>query len=375
MAGGGDDVTVLVLSHEDASRPVTIPPGLQIQRATRRAHRLRIVLPTALLQLTALAHTSDVVVAGTEVGFGLLLASASTRLARRPMAVTVQSRVDVAVTECVNPSLQAATRAALARADLAVCVSRGLVSIMVELGLAADRAILVGNGVDRAAIRAAAAQEPSIALGDGPPVVVAGGRLVHQKGFDLLLGAHARALGRGAPPHRLVILGGGDERESLALSSIELGIEDSVVLAGFVDNPHAVVARAALFVLPSRWEGFSLVLAEALACGIPCVAFDCVAGPSEVLADGAYGRLVPAGDIDDLAEAMRAHLSAPAALTEKARRASEIDAAIFDPQRTAQAHRAALAAVRRRGGRPTLDARASARRPHGASGAGFARRA
>lgn len=110
-----------------------------------------------------------------------------------------------------------------------------------------------------------------------------------------------RALADGAPRHRVLLLGDGPDRAALGRVAQELGLSDTVVFAGFLDNPHAVAFRAALFVLPSRWEGYSLALVEALCLGVPAVAADCVSGPREILEDGKYGRLVPVDDEEALA--------------------------------------------------------------------------
>lgn len=72
--------------------------------------------------------------------------------------------------------------------------------------------------------------------------------------------------------------------------------------AGYKENPHPYMVRASLFVTPSRFEGFGLVLAEALAVGAPTIAADCKSGPREILVDGRYGRLVPVEDAAALAE-------------------------------------------------------------------------
>lgn len=338
----GDDVTVFVVTHETQPDIVAVPAGLRIQRGTQRPGQLRRVLPSALAALVRRGRRSDVLVAGTEVGFGLLLTWGAARLARRPFAVTVQSNVDTSIAEYVEPRLRRITCSALAHADLVVGVSQGLVPALLALGLPREQVVVAANAVDAEAIRIAAGLEPDPPLDTTLPVVAASGRLVRQKGFDLLIRAHALALEQGAPRHRLVVLGEGEERAALLALTRELGCEATVVLRGFTANPHATVARASLFVVSSRWEGFSLALVEALACGTPCVAFDCVAGPSEVLAGGAYGELVEPGDVPGLALALQAHLADPRPLAAKASLAARSPLELFAPERASMRHRDAF---------------------------------
>jgi glycosyltransferase involved in cell wall biosynthesis len=102
----------------------------------------------------------------------------------------------------------------------------------------------------------------------------------------------------------LLILGEGAERPALEALVTQLGLDDAVSMPGFVENPYAYMARAALFVLSSRWEGLPTVMIEALCCGLPLVATDCPSGPREILRDGEYGQLVPVGNAPALAQAM-----------------------------------------------------------------------
>ena len=133
-----------------------------------------------------------------------------------------------------------------------------------------------------------------------PPVILAVGRLTAQKDFCTLIMAFARV--RNTRPARLLILGQGEEREMLEGLVRQLGLEQDVSMPGFVTNPYAFMARAALFVLSSRWEGLPTVLVEALYCGAPLIATDCPSGPREILRDGQYGRLVPVEDAATLAQ-------------------------------------------------------------------------
>ncbi|WP_416307639.1 glycosyltransferase [Neptunicella sp. SCSIO 80796] len=112
-------------------------------------------------------------------------------------------------------------------------------------------------------------------------VVVAVGRLCHQKGFDLLLRAFA-ALPDQADT-RLIIFGEGELRSQLEQQIIELGLSARVDLPGYTDNPLAEIKQADLFVLSSRFEGSPNGLVEAMSVGTPVVAFDCPHGPREIL--------------------------------------------------------------------------------------------
>jgi glycosyltransferase involved in cell wall biosynthesis len=149
-----------------------------------------------------------------------------------------------------------------------------------------------------------------------PPVVLGVGRLARQKDFPTLLQAFARL--RSERPVRLMILGQANNQRTTVERQAELralagklGVADEVALPGFVHNPYAYMAHAAVFVLSSRFEGLPTVLIEALACGLPVVSTDCPNGPAEILENGKYGALVPVGDAFALAKAISATLDAP----------------------------------------------------------------
>ena len=135
------------------------------------------------------------------------------------------------------------------------------------------------------------------------PVIVSVGRLAKQKNFPLLF--QAFQIVRQTVDARLIILGEGKERKALERLIHQLGIEDSVSLAGYSPNPWASMAKADLFVLASDEEPFGLVIVEAMACGLPVIATDAIGGgPKSILDHGKYGILVPTNDSHALSKAM-----------------------------------------------------------------------
>lgn len=144
---------------------------------------------------------------------------------------------------------------------------------------------------------------------DQPPVVLAVGRLEFLKGYDILLEAFAKV--RSEVEARLVILGKGSLQEVLRAHAARLGISEQVDMPGFDPNPYRYMRQARVFVLSSRYEGLPNVLIQALACGCPVVSTNCPSGPAEILDGGKYGKLVPVGDVEALAEAIVCTLREP----------------------------------------------------------------
>ena len=138
--------------------------------------------------------------------------------------------------------------------------------------------------------------------------VIAVGRYVYQKGFDLLLQAWKK-IEQQHPDWELAIYGMG-ERTPYEQLIDKLQIDrNRCHLNGSTPDIKAEYLNSSLFVFSSRFEGFGMVLIEAMACGLPVVSFDCPCGPKDIVRHNEVGLLVPSGNIDSLAEAMHQMMS------------------------------------------------------------------
>jgi N-acetylgalactosamine-N,N'-diacetylbacillosaminyl-diphospho-undecaprenol 4-alpha-N-acetylgalactosaminyltransferase len=235
--------------------------------------------------------------------------------AGRPTACLISERVNASAH--LNGGISAMTarmmvKATYPRADHVIAVSQGVAQdLRRNFGVKHSRLSVIANPVDHDRIASLSAASPALSLqGD---FIVAAGRLVPNKNFGMLIEAFARA----DLPASLVILGEGPLRDALQAQIEGLGLQDRVRLPGFLDNPFAVMKRAALFALPSNAEGFPNGMVEAMACGLPVVAANCPSGPSEILlgrareevhgiVHGPAGAVVPQNDPAAFAEALRA---------------------------------------------------------------------
>ncbi|MCF0199226.1 MAG: glycosyltransferase [Bacteroidaceae bacterium] len=130
--------------------------------------------------------------------------------------------------------------------------------------------------------------------------VVAVGRMDHQKGFDILIECW-QLIEKRHPDWQLRIYGGGDA-EPYVRQIKRLGLKTAKVM-GRADDVPAVLLNSSIYVLSSRYEGFSLTICEAMICGLPIVTFDCPSGPAELVTEGKNGFIVDkVGDVQTMAD-------------------------------------------------------------------------
>lgn len=220
-----------------------------------------------------------------------------------------------------------ASRATAGRVDRYVAVSTAVSNALVRQGIAPELVTVIMNGVDTEALgRVTPIRVPGA---DGAPVVACVSRLETVKGVEHLVRAAVHV-----PDAIFAIAGTGSQESRLREVAVAAGVSQRIRLLGHVDSAPGLLAAADVVAVPSLSEAFGLVAAEAMAVGKPVVA-SAVGGLAEVVADGTTGVLVPPGDQQALAAAIRALLGDPSAASAMGEAGRKRAAELFSEERMA----------------------------------------
>jgi len=261
------------------------------------------------------------------------------RLARSPARLVVSDHISLSHQHHLQRAklalLKLSTRLFYPMADARICVSEGVAQDLARLsGIPRSKFFLVYNPV--APPSQASPHEGSERIwGCAEARLLSVGTLKTQKNHGLLIDAFSRVAD--ALDAKLVIVGDGQLRADLQRRIGELGLDDRVELVGHKADPSPYYATADLLVLSSDYEGFAIVIVEALHHGLKVVSTDCPYGPAEILGRGQFGRLVPVGDAEALARAMTKELG-----RRRDPQAQRARAADFSPARATEAYLEAL---------------------------------
>jgi glycosyltransferase involved in cell wall biosynthesis len=304
LAGGGAErVMVTILRHLDRNR---FSPALavvdtrdaifmddvpkDVEVIDLHCTRVRYALPK-LVKL--IWHRRPHVVMSTLGQLNLALAMVRPIL---PNGVRYVARETVVVSANIETKRwrkfsRSAYRHFYRRFDTVICQSHDMQKDLVhQFAVPLDKTVVIHNPVDVARIRELAKASIPGEMGqksggsEKPLQLVSAGRLSYQKGFDMLIDALALC----ARPTQLTILGEGELRDELKQRAVTRGVAHKVEFVGFQKNPYPFFARADVFVVSSRFEGFPNVVLEALACGTPVIALPSPGGVHEIL-DGLTG--------------------------------------------------------------------------------------
>jgi len=282
-----------------------IPTDVPVKWALQPDQRISRNIPKVIVSLIRAARDADVLVGALELTATYFAAIAGQWL-NRPVIGWVHTNLKQ------YPPAKGFLHSKLLkwiypRLTSVIIVSRGASKAIVELvPKLASKIKVINNLIPLNTIH-------ELSKGASPfdktlPVLISAGRLVYEKGFDILIKAHAKLISKGVK-HRLIILGEGPEKTNLQNLVENLGVQNSILFAGFHTNPYIWIKNSTIFALSSRFEGFSLVLLEAMLLGIPVISTNCPDGPAEILEDGKYGKLVPHEDINSIAEAIESLLT------------------------------------------------------------------
>jgi glycosyltransferase involved in cell wall biosynthesis len=300
---GGADLSLMhLLERLDPRVEVTVlgVTARIVQRvaSARRSAAMRVVPgPTSghdvrslLAHLAALRELApDVVHANLSSPWSCQYAIAAAALLRRPRIVAVYQLAVPATSRRQQLAKRLTARAVDAHVGVGERTSREIEALV---GLPASAVRTIHNGVPDEPAAPVERSRPG-------PLIGAVGRLERQKGFDVLLRALAAV-----PDASLCVVGDGSERAGLERLADELGVADRVQWEGWSDNARSRLAAFDVFALPSRFEGFPLVVLEALLARAAVVASD-VGSVAEAVVDGETGLLVPPEDPQALAAALR----------------------------------------------------------------------
>jgi Glycosyltransferase len=314
--GSNHDVEVVSVLRTARAPGIALPPGLRLRALFDQTTRRPTPRNLAALLLgrapSRLWHENDYAYKRASLWTDVLLVrwlrslpAGTVAFATRPAAILLMSALAPAGVFVIAQEHQKLSRQPLVM-QKALASALHNVSVMVALTEVdrADYEALVGAGGPP--VLAIPNAVPDVPLGPGDPGsrrLIAAGRLVNQKGFDLLLQAFATVAAR-HPDWTLQIYGHGALRDQLEQSITDLGVGGQANLNPPTDRLGERMREASVYVLSSRFEGFPLVLLEAMSAGLVVVSFDCPTGPNEIVTDGVNGLLVPALDVKALALAL-----------------------------------------------------------------------
>lgn len=344
LAGGGAEKLPLVLAgaleHTELSvilfknrvqhdvpsegpRIITLSPG---------ARSLALTGGAVLTRAIRAARRFDVLVAGLEWAPTFFTVTAGA-IARRPVVATVH--VDLSrycEYEPVPAIWWRAMRIALSRCAAVVAVSDDARASLAALGVPEQAVHVIPNPSSLPPLERAPR--------NGRPRIVTVASLRARKGLDIALEAAARLLDL---DYEWIVVGEGPDRDSLVVQAERLGLSERVKFVGFQADPRPFYATSDVYVLPSRTEGFPIVLVEAMSAGLPIVATRCGSGVESMI-DPTVGELTANGDPGALAEALRTLLLDPVR-REGCRQAGQRRARTYQPARIAARYESLLASV------------------------------
>jgi glycosyltransferase involved in cell wall biosynthesis len=281
-----------------------LPDDLSPNFFTRGADRFRKTILAGFRGFRSMARNADVLF-GMMEGIPIYLAALIGALEAKPSVgwnhiTTSKSFADISnLHRVLMPVFYP-------RVTQLVCVSDGAREDLMKICRFSNaQPVTIHNSLDVDTIRAKGNEPlPEFAKAwYNRPTVIGVGRLVPQKRIDRLIEAFTATIGAGINAN-LIVLGQGPLEDELRALTERLQITSKVFFAGFQSNPYPFMKSSSVLVMSSDYEGFGMVLLEAMALGVPVISTDCPSGPREILEDGKNGILTSLADTDGIARAI-----------------------------------------------------------------------
>ena len=310
--------TVAVLVQKGGGFDHEIPIDIPVYILNEEGKTLNMILPLGPLSyLSALINVMKTEKPDAILSFGSLF-NGAVAIA----AFIARISVPVVLNEVIHESSEISTHHGLSKwgrtlflrwsyplASTIIAVSNGVaLDLHDHFGLSPKKIQTINHGIDLEQVRSLGRESvdhPWLSADRKEFVIVACGRFVPQKGFDILIAAMKEM-----PDNvRLILIGDGEKKDELAQQIKKFNLERKIDLVGYDRNPYRYMTKADVFVMPSLWEGFSALLLEAISLGCPLVVSDCPTGPRELIGDNECGILVSPGDPLSLANGIKKLLS------------------------------------------------------------------
>ncbi|WP_213807811.1 glycosyltransferase [Granulicella sp. dw_53] len=324
LAGGGAERSLLELLNRLDRRRIEpslfllrrtgihldrVPADVRLSWGSENGARIRYQLPSILARAITEGSRADTIVGAMET-FPSYVAWIAASILGIPLVGWIRTDLDIYLQSL--PSWHSMVSKLMYPQFAAVVVPSSGSSLAADriTTIRCSKKHLIHNPVNLEEVRemATACVSPEMNELLTKPFILGVGRLQNdQKGFDLLVQAHAEVRSRGVD-HRLVILGDGRDRLRLQQLAHSLNVEDSVFLPGYQHNPFPFFKAAKALAAPARLDGFGRVYLEAMALGLPVIGSP-ASGPTEILEQGRYGIIVPFGNIEALGHAMSSLLT------------------------------------------------------------------
>lgn len=329
------DVTVQTIFDEGINKQYLSPDVHYTATFPKTFHGIKYItaaLPAKLLHRLFIKGAYDAEIAYLEGPPAKIISGCGNPNTKKAAWIHIELKTTDALTEGFRNKADAIK--SYCAFDRIICVSQTVKECFSKISGITEKIEVKYNTNETEQIREKAMESVDDFCFDDMVTVCSVAKIEDSKGYDRLLEAHKRLLDEGFR-HRIIILGIGSQVDALNKRAKELGVQDTFKLLGFRENPYKYVSKADLYVCPSRREGFSTAVTEALIVGTPVVSTDC-SGAKELLGENNEYGIVVENSTEGIYQGMKQMLSDPSLLAHYQEQA-KLRGSFFSREKTVKA--------------------------------------